>query len=61
MPYLMIKVLTIRLLMISFVLNNWAQNDNSGDPDEMAYYEQSLLGLHSLGRYMFWTAGPKGL
>ena len=34
---------------------------NSVDPDEMAHYELSQLDLHCLHRYLFWSAGLKGL
>ena len=34
---------------------------NSLDPDETAHNEPSHLDLHCLHRYLFWSAGPKGL
>ena len=34
---------------------------NSVDPDETAYDEMSHLDLHCLHRYLFWSAGLKGL
>ena len=34
---------------------------NSVDPDETAHYEPSHLDLHCLLRYLFWSAGLKGL
>ena len=34
---------------------------NSVDSDEMAHYEPSRLDLHCLQKYLFWSAGLKGL
>ena len=34
---------------------------NSVDPDETACYEPSHLDLHCFHRYLFWSAGQKGL
>ena len=34
---------------------------NSVYPDEMAHHEPSHLDLHCLQRYLFWSAGMKGL
>ena len=34
---------------------------NSVDPDETARYEPSHLDLHCLQRYLYWSAGMKGL
>ena len=34
---------------------------NSVDPDETARYEPSHLDLHCLQRYLYWSAGLKGL
>ena len=34
---------------------------NCVDPDEMAHNEPSHLDLHCLHKYLFWSAGLKGL
>ena len=34
---------------------------NSVDPDETFHYKPSHLDLHCLPRYLFWSAGLKGL
>ena len=34
---------------------------NSGDPEETARDEPSLLDLHCLDRYLFWCASLKAL
>ena len=35
--------------------------ENSVDPDETACYEWSHLDLHCLQKYLYWSAGMKGL
>ena len=34
---------------------------NSVDPDEMAHYKPSRLGLHCLQKYQYWSVGMKRL
>ena len=49
------------LLQIEVLVKNNNRMANSVDPDEMAHYEPSHLDLHCLQRYMYWSAGIRGL